>query len=373
MLKRICTSILLLCFFAQTKSQTAPDIHDAKFTKTCKSGNKITLEELLRQRIPYGFVDNPAILPECAKRLKPLIKNFEQEDMAIWEQLSNQYCSHKEGWVEKVPGTCDAGGPPPICRIDHWDYSPDLAAQRWSNLQSDIFNKRKKIMEEFVCSCWAEVIDAQFTKEAYDQSSNPKPQTKDPYAANPDNNDKIICYGGQCPGGYKCVNGFCVPLNPIQKATEGEASQWAINNAIQFSITEGLKKLSPIISILLEGIQSTAGAVVIGSFGYTELGLWSQGYNNEVRRIENNLKRYQELQNELDRSVRNLPNCMCRDQYLIKADLANKKKDLSENFKNLNIAYAGIFDEKEECKHCCAKTFAVYHKWFCYYYLKITL
>lgn len=64
-------------------------------------------------------------------------------------EMQNRYRTAQQGWQEKVPGTCSAGGPPPICPVDHWvlvsiDKAMDqfhkhyshLAAQRQGQLYS---------------------------------------------------------------------------------------------------------------------------------------------------------------------------------------------------------------------------------------------
>ncbi|MFL9484284.1 hypothetical protein ACI6Q2_16000 [Chitinophagaceae bacterium LWZ2-11] len=82
----------------------------------------------MNQRIPaFSLV---GINSDCINQINQKLQEFKQQDLNQQRLLTNQYNSHREGWVEKVPGTCNAGGPPPICPVDHWIRDPQ-AMSKW--------------------------------------------------------------------------------------------------------------------------------------------------------------------------------------------------------------------------------------------------
>jgi hypothetical protein len=56
----------------------------------------------------------------CVRKTYALLDTFRNEDTRQRKKLTNQANSYAAGWREKAPGTCGAGGPPPICPVDHW-------------------------------------------------------------------------------------------------------------------------------------------------------------------------------------------------------------------------------------------------------------
>lgn len=83
---------------------------------------------IMNQRIPaFSLV---GINSDCINQINQKLQDFKQQDLNQQRLLTNQYNSHREGWVEKVPGTCNAGGPPPICPVDHWIRDPQ-AMSKW--------------------------------------------------------------------------------------------------------------------------------------------------------------------------------------------------------------------------------------------------
>jgi hypothetical protein len=92
--------------------------------------------------IPYGCYPATAALQDKWKRA----------DDADWQRIANEYCSHKNGWIEINPGTCSAGGPPPICTADHW-VRDDRAIQKWRLLMCRLRATRTDEMSSTVCDC----------------------------------------------------------------------------------------------------------------------------------------------------------------------------------------------------------------------------
>ena len=74
------------------------------------------------------------------------IDAYRAQDLSRKDYLIKNYCSHHAGWVEKNPGTCQAGGPPPICPVDHWiEVGTDRAINQY---YTDVANEKKRRIQE---------------------------------------------------------------------------------------------------------------------------------------------------------------------------------------------------------------------------------
>jgi hypothetical protein len=79
---------------------------------------RVELRDIVSIRVPSS--PSAAVIPACRNTVQNQISEWTQDELGHSSQLLNRLCSYKLGWVEKVPGTCQAGGPPPICPVDHW-------------------------------------------------------------------------------------------------------------------------------------------------------------------------------------------------------------------------------------------------------------
>ena len=141
-----------------------------------------------------------------------MVKQFKQEDDKNIQSIANNYCSHQEGWVEKVPGTCDAGGPPPICPVDHWKRVSRQEAMAVLSAQlRKVTAERARRMSDIqeraennLCSCWVNEMKRQ------DERAIAEPSSGSAFDAGyraaslpPQSSIKITCMGG-CPGMDLC-------------------------------------------------------------------------------------------------------------------------------------------------------------------------
>ncbi len=80
---------------------------------------------------------------ELANRMSD--KRAELENSTLWTNRRN---SAQSGWKEHNPGTCGAGGPPPICPVDHWyRVSTSEAMQEYNRMLQEELNKLRNQIE----------------------------------------------------------------------------------------------------------------------------------------------------------------------------------------------------------------------------------
>jgi hypothetical protein len=100
----------------------------------------------------------PTVPATCSSAADSLLQSFKKEDEAKWETLSNRACAANEGWVENVPGTCQAGGPPPICKANHWHRDPQAAQASFRDYEQEqlqqILPQRQQQVTDAACTCW---------------------------------------------------------------------------------------------------------------------------------------------------------------------------------------------------------------------------
>lgn len=95
------------------------------------------------------------IYGDCSDQISKMLLNYKNSDGSGSDEirLANQYCSHVAGWIEFDPGACSAGGPPPICKINHWYKDPNRSMSIWKNEQSKIYTQRLKNAKNLLKSC----------------------------------------------------------------------------------------------------------------------------------------------------------------------------------------------------------------------------
>lgn len=72
-------------------------------------------------------------------------KQAEIENSTLWTNRRN---SAQSGWKEYSPGSCSAGGPPPICVVDHWyRVSVSEAMQEYNRMLQEELNKYRNQIE----------------------------------------------------------------------------------------------------------------------------------------------------------------------------------------------------------------------------------
>ena len=101
-----------------------------------------------------------------------LFRKWQAEDLASYESLANRVCSAYQGWVERIPGTCQVGGPPPICKANHWYRNPGLSLQR---LHEDEQRKKEEREERWrirlSAARYMQQVESQGTTAAFTSKS----------------------------------------------------------------------------------------------------------------------------------------------------------------------------------------------------------
>lgn len=130
---------------------------------------------------------------EARAPINQKLGEFLSEDIKNKTSLGNAYCSALAGWVEKVPGTCDAGGPPPICPVDHW-YRDPSALVAWGHRNAKVASERRTTLVRLGCAPHVEAAETAI-ESAYSAEG-------DTFAT---------CGEGQaCPAGLRCAKSKCV-------------------------------------------------------------------------------------------------------------------------------------------------------------------
>jgi hypothetical protein len=111
-------------------------------------GYSQSFSDILSSRLPSASGGTS----QCMDKANQRIEQFKQQDLAKQKQLTNQLHSHQEGWIEKNPGTCERGGPPPLCPVDHWMKDPN-SMNKWNAEQSQVRQERQAEINKLLNSC----------------------------------------------------------------------------------------------------------------------------------------------------------------------------------------------------------------------------
>ena len=116
----------------------------------------ITWEQIRNMRNPlWTKVD---ITPECEEKIRIRRQEFEEEDSKQFTYLKNVACSYAAGWVENIDGECNAGGPPPCCKQQHWHKDPN-AWETYKQKMRIVYEERWNEINEIYNSCMKQVND----------------------------------------------------------------------------------------------------------------------------------------------------------------------------------------------------------------------
>lgn len=192
------------------------DFPSASFpiTTDCLGTGMLLKSSLIRNRFPTDN-DFQNVPQSCRAKALTLLRTFVQEDQANWQGLMNRACSAMMGWVERVPGTCRAGGPPPICEADHWMRDPNNAMKEFDNYNLKTKIARAARLASIACDCWQNAIDQQ-------ESPSVGPDVARATGAS---GLLVVCTEGTCPSPYRCVKGLCrapAALELIKKVPKSE-------------------------------------------------------------------------------------------------------------------------------------------------------
>ncbi|MCE7053439.1 hypothetical protein LZF95_02035 [Algoriphagus sp. AGSA1] len=106
-----------------------------------KANRILSLQEKiedLKKEITKQELEKEVMIESARQRLADKLEEIENS-----ESWKNRRESARSGWEENSPGTCSAGGPPPICTADHWHRVPSSVA--WEKYEE----YRDGVLEEY--------------------------------------------------------------------------------------------------------------------------------------------------------------------------------------------------------------------------------
>lgn len=305
-----------------------------------------------------GVIDPriPALpkLPEgmpasCSAPLKTKRDGWRHGDICNWEELSNHYCSHLLGWREKVPNTCKAGGPPPLCPEDHWIQDAARSLSELEEEQAKVTRGRAAELLQDVsaaCECWATAID----KEADTQSQKVVEQLR----VRPDAAGGIVlsaCSALGCPPGYLCLQDKCVRKTLVDTSKEVFTS--LAMDQLQSLVTdrplEALRELLRLSTYEFE--------VLIRMLESTSIAFEHEVYNGQAKQYLKKLDAIRPLMQEYDNAVRSQPARAIGD---VRKDLSKAHAELTEEFALLSRTSGAYLGELRPNQ--CPRVFHARHR-----------
>jgi hypothetical protein len=345
----------------------------AALVHKCQNGEYIRSNELHLLRIPnvqfFSRSNFPLYPVECItsinKDLTDQLKKFESDDKANWLQLANQHCSYNQGWVEYTPGQCNAGGPPPICPVNHWYQNKAKAAQVAKELAEKLISQRaqeiaslKKSLEKKACNCWANKIE-QDGEVIHQQQQQLTSEVKINVAV-----IKQPCIG-LIPPGFKCENGVLVAEDKVQQKLIDKAAETAVKNTELYKdLIESLKESINLFRKYYKILNNPATKSVFFMIELYDSPWLNDNWGNYSKQIDKmnlTLNKLELAGQELSRFRRNANPCLCRDEKLIIKDLESIKSTLFNQVSVFN-QLAQAIEREESCNTCCKQGYTVITK-----------
>lgn len=359
----IASIALSIAWFEFAAAQTCgTDVDIDKLEKNCTAvlrqdiplSIRVRGREVILPRIPIR-PSIPGLPNTCDAPLSDALAKWTQQDVCSWETLSNHHCSHQLGWIEKVPGTCSAGGPPPICVEDHWRRSPAEASRRLADEQAKVRTQREQQFPALIkqaCGCWARQIDRE--DESGPNESTPSDTSR------PDGQPSRVfgfCSGNDCPPGHRCFERYCYQNSAWKKVvskTVDVAQGKAVDAALDKLLEDGLKALR-------------AGPHVIGGVSNYLLPFISpmvialnrDNYKDRLPAYDQEIKKGVDLLLELSAFSGGGP---ARAPNFVKVDLRKTVEELDKKFEVLNILADATLREGDIGERGCPEVFAARHR-----------
>lgn len=366
MLKKI-VFIVSLFFSGNVLAQYTYDLSEIiKNAKGMCDFVSINIESILNSRTPglhdICFASKRVTSPSvCFDSLNNLllqkINTYKQQDINNFQTIINSYCSHVKGWAEYKPGTCSAGGPPPICTAEHWYKNPNaindyfkenekIKKQRLAELEV----YKKYVMEE-ACRCWLAEIKNYSLKFKTKNTSKSNLTNKTTSSSGL----KIPCNNAAaCPIGFKCVGGFCIEStsvsissNDIIYLSEKDISE-IMRDIYLHDIWSYVQKNFNALRHLIDFYDcnnKVSNYTIKQNYDPTLIGMYMSMYQKELYLVRTNFNfletTYREYQySKAEESKKQLMN-----------DIIMKRKELIQNVFNLNAAAYEI-EKKIELGKC---------------------
>lgn len=315
----------------------------------------LTEAKILQARLPsYNFSGLPQ---HCLNKIKNQIENFVKEDLRNLQFINNQACSYYNGWLEYIPGTCQAGGPPPLCPVNHWYQNFLKAGKQYDSIIKALRNQRFEIIKQIACDCWSEDIinNEKFINEKsiHELMEN-----------SPENKQTVLCTCsgfGDCPPGYKCLNGFCVLQNSTDVSISNYESQImnlisekGEDKFIDFCL-ESLSGTIPFIKNMVVLLKNPAADIILKGFDCKAIATEKDIYlgtlikfQEDFDQIRSNFKfyRYSKPENE---------------QYNY-SQLMKAGEELQKDLNVFTISYNGMFVENDFSQYECSNLISAQYK-----------
>jgi hypothetical protein len=175
--KVLTLTLISLLFASSTMSSSRPattKLFTPQTTRNCAALERpdivINPSEVLAKRVPTDT--HSLVSGDCQSEEQAAIARWNAEDLKDFERLANQLCSAKIGYVEKIPGTCNAGGPPPICKADHWKPGDSQTAMaNWEAMGRAIAAEREKQLIRQMCGYKKRSLEKEEEQKASGTSS----------------------------------------------------------------------------------------------------------------------------------------------------------------------------------------------------------
>jgi len=356
-------SIILVVFIGTTAA--AQDQRPPR-GKSCEAFGRpdITIQtyEILDGRYPSFESFN--VSQGCKEEAKKMVAKWRSEDTANWEKLSNQACSAEIGWVEKEPGKCQAGGPPPICVVDHWVKNPRDAKKAFEDRKKEVLAEREAALIRMACKCTRSELES--------ARSIATPSATSPYY----DPFKSPCYNNNCPPGYECNGGYCAVKpqlrDTIDKAVDPTLELGKVtSDALQLPDkmlskilpkidTQMLTTIAPKIEMLMKSMTwKVISSPYLGLLELSPISLWQDGYKKSTQEVGWSVQNLQKLYAEYDDFRQNKP---ARSPQQIGAEIQAIKKKLNDHIAAMNEYYVGIFRERELGRNACYEVFEFQHQ-----------
>ena len=347
-LAALCTVLLIVCgLFPQAAAAQNPA------STTCA-----------RLGAPYEQVSllevEGAVLPAkadvpcsevCTAQVGARVAQFRAQDMGNFAELANRVCSYRLGWVEKVPGTCRAGGPPPLCPVDHWKKVDLTTAFASYKVEAEAVKKaRREELDLIACSCKMAELKASDAPPSAPRHAVTKRTPADVYEY-----PAVPCSNNMCSiPGTSCREGLCVPDTPLQHA-ESQASD-RVRDYVAGEVTDKLEKkvIGALSETLLKMAENETLAMAGGVLQATDISPDRALYDEELRSVMQDTKNLRRLYQEYIDCQNGAP---ARAPQQIQTDIDQVKREFSEHIEQLNLAYNAVVRQHDLRSSECYQVF----------------
>jgi hypothetical protein len=365
---------MMVILFSLTINECQAQNSNSAYYRNAKglcNGIIIDLGDLISKRTPtidqIGFSESVFSLPsKCVANLNDKlllqIEAYKKQDSANAQSIINNYCAHMRGWVEYHPGTCQAGGPPPICPVNHWYQSPYQATQEFYNERNKIFNerlrnlnsKKESLMQE-TCNCWLNELKVHgigetiYKTKVFQSDKNQSYQSAE---------IKVPCVNGNCPTGFICVSGYCVEQSIESNINEntllnggaqaeivGKLGDIATDKVLDY-VTQQFKQIALLKTFYNAVTKNPYSQVATGVFENSQMGTYAHIYQNELVKAQTNAAKLESLYEEQKR-YKNNQNMTTDNIEERKTEIAKYRSELGRIIFNIEDAADGMTREKE--------------------------